>query len=202
VHIARLKIGKPHKTLWSPHALDSDGKIAEISIEPETGKVKHIVLFSNLRFKCQRCATFCCKLGGPRLSSKDVEQLKKAGLTRAEFLDATNGRLKSMVSGSCVFLKFDSQKQFYECTVYPYRPALCRLYPFHIEKTSSDRFVLKLLPCKGINRRLGAVIDERFLIDNVLGLLFALSRPPAHPRPRAQTCESIHPYPTVLFPKG
>ena len=154
--------------------MDSDGKIAEISIEPETGNVKYIALFgNNLRFKCRRCATFCCKLGGPRLSSKDIIQLKKAGLTRAEFLDATNRRLKSMVSGSCVFLKSDSQKQFYECTVYPYRPALCRLYPFHIEKTSSDRFVLKLLPCKGVNR-LGAIIDERFLIDNVLGLLLDL----------------------------
>jgi len=155
--------------------LDSDAKIAEISIEPETGNVKHIALFgNNLRFKCHRCATFCCKLGGPRLSSKDVEQLKMAGLTRAEFLDAPNGCLKNTVSGSCVFLKFDSQKQLYECTVYPYRPAGCRLYPFHVEKTSSDRFVLKLLPCKGINRRLGAIIDERFLIDNALGFLHDL----------------------------
>jgi Fe-S-cluster containining protein len=149
--------------------LDSDGKIAEISIEPDTGNVKHIALFrNNLRFKCQRCATFCCKLGGPTLSSKDAEQLKKAGLTRAEFLDATNGRLKSTASGSCVFLKFDSQKQLYECTVYTYRPVLCRLYPFHAEKTSPDRFVLKLLPCKGINRRIGAIVDEHFLIENVL----------------------------------
>jgi Fe-S-cluster containining protein len=154
--------------------LDSDA-IAEIRIEPETGNVKHIELFgNNLRFKCQRCATFCCKLGGPRLSSRDVEILENAGLTRVEFLDETNGRLKSTVSGSCVFLKFDSQKRFYECTVYPYRPALCRLYPFHIEKSSSEGFVLKLLPCKGIDRRLGAVIDGRFLIDNVLGLLLDL----------------------------
>jgi Fe-S-cluster containining protein len=70
-----------------------------------------------------------------------------------------------------VLLKFNSQKQFHECKVYPHRPALCRLYPFCVEKTSSDGFVLKLLPCKGVNRRLGAIIDERFLIDNVLGLL-------------------------------
>jgi Fe-S-cluster containining protein len=172
VIIARLKIRKPHKTFRSPHALDSNSDIAEISFEPETGSVKHIVLFGDsLRFKCRRCATFCCKLGGPRLSSKDVEQLKKAGLTRTEFLDATSGRLKSSVSGSCVFLKSNSRKQFYECTIYAYRPALCRFYPFHIEKASSDRIVLKLLPCKGISRRLGAVIDERFLIDNVLVLL-------------------------------
>jgi Fe-S-cluster containining protein len=152
--------------------LDSDAKVAEVSIEPKTGNVRHIVLFgNNLRFKCRRCATFCCKLGGPRLSLKDVEQLKKAGLTRAEFLEAANGRLRSTVSGSCVLLKFDSQKRFYECTVYPYRPALCRLYPFHVEKTSSDTLVLKLLPCRGINRRVGAIIDERFLIGNVLALL-------------------------------
>jgi Fe-S-cluster containining protein len=152
--------------------LDPDEKIAEISIEPETGKVKHIALFDNdLRFKCQRCAIFCCKLGGPRLFSEDVEQLEKGGFTEAAFLDETSGRVKSMVSGSCVFLRFDSRKQFYECAVYPYRPALCRLYPFYVEKTSSDRFVLKLLPCKGISRRVGTIIDERFLIDNVLGLL-------------------------------
>jgi Fe-S-cluster containining protein len=155
--------------------LDSDEKVAEISIELETGKAKHITLSSNnLRFKCQHCATFCCKLGGPRLSSKDSEQLEKAGLTRTEFLDLTSGRLRSKASGSCVFLKSVSQKQFYECMVYPYRPTLCKLYPFHIEKTSSDRFVLKLLPCKGIDRRHGAIINERFLIDNVLGLLLHL----------------------------
>jgi Fe-S-cluster containining protein len=175
VHIVLLKIGQPHKMLRGQHALDSDGKIAEISVEPKTGKVKHTALFRNdLRFKCQRCATFCCKLGGPRLSSKDVEQLKKSGLTRAEFLDATNGCLKSVGSGSCVFLEFDSRKQFYECTVYRYRPSLCRLYPFHIEKTSSDRFLLKLLPCKGLNRHVGAIIDKRFLINNMLGLLLDL----------------------------
>jgi Fe-S-cluster containining protein len=165
-------MGKPQKSVWSPYALDFDEKIAEISIEPETGNVKHITLFSSsLRYKCRRCATFCCKLGGPRLFSKDITQLKKAGLTKAEFLDATNECLRNTISGSCILLKFDSQKQIYECTVYRNRPAPCRFYPFHIEKTSSDRFVLKLLPCKGINRRLGAIIDERFLIDNVLALL-------------------------------
>jgi Fe-S-cluster containining protein len=156
--------------------LDSDRKIGEISIEPETDNVKRIVLFSsNLRFKCQRCATFCCKLGGPRLSSKDIERLEKGGLTRTEFLDANSGRIKSLVSGSCVFLRFHSQEQFYECMVYPHRPALCRIYPLHVEKTGADRFVLKLLPCKGISRRRGAIIDERFLIENVRGLLFDLS---------------------------
>jgi Fe-S-cluster containining protein len=159
--------------------LDSDAKIAEVSIEPETGNVKDIALFGSiLRFKCRRCATFCCKLGGPRLSSKDVEQLGKAGLTEAEFLDAANGCLKNTVSGTCVLLKFDPQERSYECKAYNHRPARCRLYPFHVEKTSSDRLVLKLLPCKGINRRVGAIVDERFLIDNVLGLLLD-----AHPGP-------------------
>jgi Fe-S-cluster containining protein len=152
--------------------LDSDAKIAEISIEPETGKVRHIILFdNNLRLKCRRCAIFCCKLGGPRLSSKDIDQLKKAGLTGAEFLDTTNDCLRNTTSGSCVLLKFDPQKHSYECTVYPYRPAQCRLYPFHIEKAGSDKSVLKLLPCKGINRRQGSIIDERFLKDNVLDML-------------------------------
>jgi Fe-S-cluster containining protein len=152
--------------------LVSDGKIAETSIEPETGKVKHVTLFGDsLRFRCERCAIFCCKLGGPRLSSKDIAQLKKAGLSTAKFLDAIHECLKNTSSGSCIFLKFDSQKQSYECTVYPYRPTLCKLYPFHIEKADSGRLVLKLLPCTGINRCHGAIIDERFLTDNVLGLI-------------------------------
>jgi Fe-S-cluster containining protein len=152
--------------------LDADSRLAEIRIEPETGNVKHITLFcNNLCFKCQRCGTFCCNLGGPRLSSKDIERIRKTGLTKAKFLDSAKGSLKNTATGSCVFLKFDSQKQLYECTVYAYRPSLCRLYPFHVGKASSDTFVLKLLPCKGINRRIGAIIDERFLINNVLGLL-------------------------------
>jgi Fe-S-cluster containining protein len=152
--------------------LSTDTKIAEISIEPKTGNIKHIELFnSNLRFKCERCATFCCKLGGPILSSKDVERLKKAGLSEPEFLETTSRCLRNTVSGSCKFLRFDPQKQLYECTIYPYRPTLCRLYPFDIRKTRSDRFALELLPCKGINRQLGAVIDEHFIIDEVLGSL-------------------------------
>jgi Fe-S-cluster containining protein len=153
-------------------ALGSDANIAEISIDLQTGNIKHVTLFdNNLRFKCERCATFCCKLGGPRLSSKDIEQLEKAGLTRADFLDTTNSCLRNTGSGSCALLRFDSQKQFCECMAYFYRPLLCRLYPFHIEKTRSNRFLLKLLPCKGINRHVGTIVDERFLIDDVLGLL-------------------------------
>jgi Fe-S-cluster containining protein len=151
--------------------LDSDANIAEIGTDLQTSNIEYIRLFdNNLRFKCQRCGTFCCKLGGPRLSPKDIERLKKADLTTDEFLDTTNKCLKKTGSGSCTLLRLDPQKQFYECTVYSFRPLLCRLYPFHVEKTSPNRFLLKLLPCKGINRSLGAIIDERFLVDNVLGL--------------------------------
>ena len=157
--------------------MDSDVKIAEIILEPETGSVKHIALFSDdLRFKCQCCATLCCKLGGPRLSSTDVERLQRAGLADDEFVDKANKCMQNTASGACVLLEFDSEKQSYTCKVYRYRPTMCRLYPFHVEKASSNRFVIRLLPCKGVSHHVGAVIDERFLTDNVLSQVPQLAR--------------------------
>jgi Fe-S-cluster containining protein len=151
---------------------DANGTIAEIVVEPETREVRHLKLFDDrLRFKCQRCATFCCKLGGPRLTPKDVVQLKKTGLPATEFLDSVNMCLKNTPSGFCVLLEFDSQKQSYQCKVYPHRPDHCRLYPFHFEKVDSKRFLVTLLPCKGINRHRGAIVDERFLTANLTSLI-------------------------------
>jgi len=155
--------------------MDSDGNIAQISIEPKTHNVRHITFYiKNLRFKCQHCATFCCKLGGPKLSSKDVEALKKAGFCEAEFLYTSNSGLKSTASGSCVFLRFDREKGVYECAVYQHRPALCRLYPFHFEETSANSYVLKIMPCMGISQRHGEIVDEKFVIAHMLDALHDL----------------------------
>ena len=155
--------------------MESDGNIAKISFEPRTRKVKNITFFiRNLRFKCKRCAVFCCKLGGPVLCLKDVERLRKAGYKEAEFLDAAHGSLKNKADGSCVFLQLDKERRVSECSVYDYRPILCRLYPFHLEKISPGSFMLKILPCRGINRRCGGLIDERFIITHLLDALHDL----------------------------
>lgn len=148
--------------------MESDGDIAKINFEPETRNVKNITFFiRNLRFKCKRCATFCCKLGGPMLYLKDVERLKKAGYQEVEFLDDAHGSLKNKADGSCVFLQLDKERHFSECSVYDSRPALCRLFPFHFEKISPSSFMLKILPCRGINRRSGELVDEKFIITHL-----------------------------------
>jgi len=155
--------------------MESDGKIAQISLAPGTCNIKSITFsMRNLRFKCKRCATFCCKLGGPTLSLKDVERLKKAGYKEVEFLDGAHGNLKNKADGSCVFLQFDKERHFFECSVYDSRPVLCKLYPFHFEKINPSSLILKILPCRGINRRYGELVDERFIITHLLDALHDL----------------------------
>jgi len=155
--------------------MGTDENITKISFKPRTRNVKNITFFiRNLRFKCKRCATFCCKLGGPMLSLKDVERLEKAGFKEVEFLDDVHGSLKNKADGSCVFLQLNKERHFYECSVYDSRPALCRLYPFHFEKISPNSSMLKILPCRGINWRYGELVDERFIITHLLDALHYL----------------------------
>lgn len=146
--------------------MKSEGDIAKISLEPKTHNVKNVTIYTkNLRFKCKRCATFCCKLGGPKLSVDDVERLKQAGYEETEFLDAVTGSLKNRSDGACVFLRLQRGRDVYECSVYDARPTLCRLYPFYFQKMSPHLFILRLMPCRGISRSPGEPVDERFLID-------------------------------------
>jgi len=146
-----------------------DGDIAKVSLEPETRNVKQVTFcIKNLRFKCKRCATFCCKLGGPKLSVGDVERLKQAGYEETEFLDAVNGSLKNRSDGSCVFLRL-KERGVYECSVYDARPTLCRLYPFHFQEMSSSLFILKIMPCRGISRSTGEPVNARFIVTHLLG---------------------------------
>jgi len=155
--------------------MKSDGKIAQIILEPKTRSVRHITFYiKNLRFKCKRCATFCCKLGGPTLTLKDVERLKKAGCCEADFLDIVHSSLKNTASGSCVLLKFDAEKSVYKCEVYHQRPALCRLYPFHLEKTGPNSLVLKIMPCRGTSRRYGELVEEKFFKNKLFDALHDL----------------------------
>ena len=155
--------------------MESDGNITQISFESGTCDVKNITFFiRNLRFKCKRCATFCCKLGGPTLSLNDVDLLKKAGFKEVEFFDGAHDSLKNKADGSCVFLQLDKERHFSKCSVYDSRPTLCRLYPFHLEETSPDSFMLKIMPCMGINRRYGELVDERFIIPHLLDALHDL----------------------------
>jgi Fe-S-cluster containining protein len=51
--------------------------IARVTVNPETKQILDIHLYErNLRFKCKKCAIYCCKLGGPNLTKKDIEQIR------------------------------------------------------------------------------------------------------------------------------
>ncbi len=99
-----------------------------------------------------------------------------------DFLESTNGEfkdippmcgsLKNREDGSCIFLKFDVEQNRYECSIYDFRPVLCRLYPFDFDRVGSNIIVLKFIPCcRGLNKSDGNLVDERFITNHLLAPL-------------------------------
>lgn len=148
--------------------LNSELKIADLSLEQKS-----------FRFKCKRCATLCCKLGGPSLTRKDVETIEEAGYPAKDFLEPKNrqiqglpllyGNMKNREDGSCIFLEFDGKLDCYKCSIYDFRPLLCRLYPFNFEIKDSNRIALKFIPCcRGLNNPEGEPLNEDFVSNDLL----------------------------------
>ncbi|MFQ5758514.1 MAG: YkgJ family cysteine cluster protein, partial [Candidatus Bathyarchaeia archaeon] len=160
--------------------MEPNEEIARILLDPETKQILDITIYEeNLRFGCRRCATFCCRLGGPKLTKKDIERIVKAGYEVREFFVPFKGEsecsptflgsLKSIEDSSCIFLRFNPEKGNYECSIYDFRPALCRLYPFDFYKTNSHSLVLRLIPCcMGLNNPDGELVNERFIVSSLL----------------------------------
>ena len=167
--------------------MELNGEIVRIFFDPKTRQILDITICEeHARFECQRCATFCCKLGGPKLTKKDIQRIEQAGYSPRKFLNPFKGRsnrsstfqgsLKSRDDGSCVFLEFDPERGNYECSIYDSRPALCRLYPFDFEKIDSKSIVLRLIPCcRGLNNPDGELVDERFIVSHMLDAIFDLT---------------------------
>ena len=160
--------------------------IAEIVWDPETLKIAGITVFrKDLRFVCKRCAVFCCRLGGPRISEKDIQRLRQAGCEPDDFLDVATDRrvglegggesvMKETEDGSCIFLQYDGESKVYRCSVYEFRPALCRLYPFEFERTGLNTGLVRVIPCcNGLSTREGTSID-REIIDELFGTILDL----------------------------
>lgn len=132
----------------------------------------------DFRFKCRRCATLCCKLGGPPLTSKDIKRIERLGYTTKKILETTNSgtedsvnscRLKTRDDGSCIFLQQDINVNIFHCSIYDYRPTICKRYPFNFEYLDHDRIVLKFIPCcRGLNNEAGDTLNEDFIADNLL----------------------------------
>jgi Fe-S-cluster containining protein len=161
--------------------------IAEVIFDPETKRIVRMTIYhDDLRFRCRRCAVFCCKLGGPELTKSDMERAKLAGHRMEDFMETTLdpkfkgppmmvGNLKNSNDGSCIFLKSSPTRGVYECPIYDSRPALCRLYPFDSEKVSPNSFTLKLIPCcNGLNTEDGELVNENFITKHLLSALLDL----------------------------
>ncbi len=121
---------------------------------------------------CGRCCKFSTGDNSVLLTYFDIGNLKKSGNidaiepTVAEedmFLADTEGnvhtfgwRLKRKTNGECVFLGDAG------CTIYPFRPLLCRTYPFYIVEGK-----LEISECVGQGRVL-PLYHARRLADEVL----------------------------------
>ena len=162
--------------------------IAKIVVNTETRQIVDMAFYErNLRFKCQRCATFCCKLGGPNLTERDVQRMIKAGYAVENFLEPITkmenntsvskmqSRLRERDDGSCIFLRFNGESKIYECSIYDVRPVLCRIYPFDFERINSNSLMLRFIPCcKGLNSPDGELVDERFISNHLLDAIFGI----------------------------
>jgi len=83
-----------------------------------------------------------------------------------------HGSLRNRKDGSCIFLKFDAKQNRYECSIYDFRPILCRLYPFDFDRVGSNIIVLKFIPCcRGLNNPNGKLVDEKFITNHLLAPL-------------------------------
>jgi len=161
--------------------------IAKIVVDRKTRQIVDTTFYKrNLRFKCRRCARFCCRLGGANLSEKDAQRLKEAGYATDNFLKPitrrennsvleTESRLKERDDGSCIFLRFNTELKIYECSIYDFRPVLCRIYPFEFDGIDSNSFMLKFIPCcKGLNSPDGELVNEKFVSNYLLDTAFEI----------------------------
>lgn len=155
-------------------------------MNPKSQQTIDVTLSQHLRFRCLRCATFCCRLGGPQLTEKDAERIRQGGYDVRDFLEPVLDRefkglplmrfsLKSKGDGSCVFLRLDSTQGVYGCSIYDFRPALCRLYPFDFERIGPNVLMLRIIPCcKGLNYSNGEIVDEEFIMKHLFNAILEL----------------------------
>ena len=177
---------KNNGTILRMLGLKLNEEVAKIVLNSRSKQILDIIVYEDdLRFECRRCATFCCKLGGPNLTRKDIKRITQGGYKAREFVVPFKsesegwptflGSLKGKEDGSCIFLESGLEEGIYECSIYDFRPALCKLYPFDFYKINSQSIVLKLIPCcRGLNNPEGESVNEEFIVDSLLEAIFDL----------------------------
>jgi Fe-S-cluster containining protein len=157
-----------------------EDSVAVITLDSQNPKISDISIVPKLlHFKCKRCASLCCNLGGPAITQKDVELIQSTNYCVSNFFEPLNrnqgyssivvGQLKNKSDGSCIFFKSNATQNCHSCCIYPIRPALCKLYPFTFERHDSKKIVLKIIPCcLGLNSSEGELITEKFISKIIL----------------------------------
>ncbi|MCD6514997.1 MAG: YkgJ family cysteine cluster protein [Candidatus Odinarchaeota archaeon] len=74
---------------------------------------------------CDHCG-YCCQETEMLLTENDIRRIQKLGFSK-DFFVRVDGKLLKLknINGHCVF--WDPLKK--RCTIYPYRPIGCRVYP-------------------------------------------------------------------------
>jgi len=111
---------------------------------------------SRIRFECQPDCASCCKIsdGFVFLTDKEAVKIAKAlDLSESEFLQHFTRIIDDQIclvdrdNEYCVFLEDNM------CTIYDFRPAQCRTYPFWKENLKSrSRWQLVMEECPGIGK--------------------------------------------------
>ena len=115
--------------------------------------------FEGVGYACSRCGS-CCRTGeGPGVTPKDYRRIRD-NLRISNFAETrTNPILpyKLKVSGkACIFLKGENK-----CTVYNFRPLLCRLYPFYPHIKWNGQVIWCVEHCPGMSNPKRRPIDDR-----------------------------------------
>jgi Fe-S-cluster containining protein len=111
------------------------------------------------------------------LTKEDIEQIESAGYKTSEFVEdsgrkygdySTISEMRNRKDGSCIFLRTDEKRNTYKCSIYENRPIICRLFPFYIKRIDIGSFMLKILPCNGLNDLDGELVNKRFVAKHLL----------------------------------
>jgi Fe-S-cluster containining protein len=121
----------------------------------------------NIRWECQRC-TLCCGDTHKRkrlilLLETEVKRIKTRTNRRVDEFATSISKFNSYKyqlrkrssDGKCIFLRGN------DCSIYDFRPLICRFYPFWLEKLGSRKYVFKVsAECPGIDH--GQVLNRKF----------------------------------------
>lgn len=76
---------------------------------------------------CQKCKSFCCKLGGTDFTKKEMQNVLNAGYINHFVKISENHYESKSKNGICMYLNQDNS-----CSIYELRPLACKSFPVYI----------------------------------------------------------------------